>query len=197
MDGFGWLSYVVFLRNAVKFLVQCADNTLLRFMKSQTVPSKRTQGGFTLVEIAATIVIVAVVGVYAVPRMMGTSDVAAKVTADRVLAALHYAQTLAQRQGAATEVVMTAPNHLVVRYQAGPTVVTFTTQNWDGSATAVADTYDVLLHPDVTILPAPPATISYGAGGFLTAGAGTYTITYGSLDSFRIKVEPTGAAHFE
>ena len=195
MGRFRWLSYVVFLRNTVKFLVQCADNILLLFMKNQTVTSKRTQGGFTLVEIVAAMVIMAAVAAYAVPRMLGSNDFAAKMTADRVLAALHYAQTLAQRQGVATEVVITtAPNHLVVRYQAGPTVVTFATQNWDGSPTAVADTYDVVLHPDAPVV--PTATISYGANGVSTAGAGTYTIA-GNGMSFRIKVESTGATHFE
>lgn len=161
------------------------------------MPYKPTQDGFTMVELVAAIVVMAVIAIYAAPRMMGSSDFAAKTTADRVLAALQYAQMLAQRQGVATEVVITTapPNHLAVQYQAGPALVEFTTQNYDGSATTAANRYDVDLSPDVTIIPG--ATIIYGANGTLTAGAATYTITHGISDNFKIKVEPTGFAHFE
>ena len=144
-------------------------------------------------EVVAVAVIATVLAAYAIPRMMGPSDVAAKVTADRVLAALHYAQTLAQRQGVATSVdITTAPNHLAVRYQVGSLLVDFPTQNYDGSDSG--GKYDANLSPDVTINSA--ATTSYDSNGIPTT-IPTYTFTRGNLDKFIIKVEPTGFAHFE
>lgn len=149
-----------------------------------------------MVEVVAVAVIATILAAYAIPRMMGPSDVAAKITADRVLAAMHIAQTLAQRQGVATGVAVTAPNQLAVSlavFQAG-IPVSFSTQNYDGTDTG--GIYDALLHPEVTIIPA--INIAYGTDGVPTSGAGiTYTIAHGNLDEFKIKVEPTGYAHFE
>ena len=147
-----------------------------------------------MVEIVATMVIMVVVAAYAIPRMMGSNDVAAKVTADRVLAALHFAQTLAQRQGVATSAVIetTPNNHLAVNQGGFP--VSFPTQNYDGTT---RDVYDALLHPTVTFVPVS-AVIAYGADG-IPSPVSSYSVTVKGNDgmSFKIKAEPTGFAHFE
>lgn len=156
----------------------------------KTVPDKRTQNGFTMVEIVAATVIATILAAYAIPRMMSASDVAAKVTADRVLAAMYIAQTLAQRQGMATGVEVTSAKHLLVLQNA--TAVSFQTHNYDGTDTG--GFYDVLLPPDVTI---PAINIAYGSDGIPTSGVTTYTIAHGTSDRFTIRLEPTGFAHFE
>lgn len=200
MDGLRCLSYVIALRNTFKFLVQRADNTLLRLMKSPAVPNRPKQGGFTMVEIVAGIVISVIVAAYAVPRMLGPSDFAAKVTADSVLAAVHYAQTLAQRQGMATSAVF-ANSPGIPLVTSGLSVnqsgvhVTFSAQNYNGTNTA-NDLYNALLNPGVTFVPAS-GVIAYSASGVLTAGSGSYTIAGAGMPSVKIKVEPTGFAHFE
>jgi prepilin-type N-terminal cleavage/methylation domain-containing protein len=169
-------------------------------MQNQTVPYKQRQTGFTLVEVVAVMVITTILAAYAIPRMLGPGEFAAKVTADRVLAALQYAQVLAQRQGVATSVVIVAapPGFAVRQLAATPPscitppgcTVTFTTQNYDGTDTG--GLYNVKLHPDVTI---SGGTITYGANGIPTVGAGTYSINDVGM-SFTIKVESTGFAHF-
>jgi MSHA pilin protein MshA len=194
------LSYVIFLRSAFKFMPPGADNSLSRFMKNRTVPNKRMQSGFTMVEVVAVLVIVVVLAAAAIPRMMGTSDVAARVTADRVLAALHYAQVLAQRQGVPTsavfadEPIATVTAGLTV-YQSG-VQVGLATQNYDGTDTVPSGTYNVTLEPEVAFSPVS-GVVAYGADGIPTAGAGTSYTIGGSGISIKIKVEQTGFAHFE
>lgn len=157
--------------------------------------NSRIQGGYTLVELVAVMVIVVVLAAYAIPRMLGANDFAAKVTADRVLAALHYAQTLAQRQGVATDVEVTStPNRLAVKQ--GGTAVTFSTQNYDGTDTG--SKYDVKLSSDAVIAPSGTTTITYGTDGIpTTAGLPSSITITGSGMTFSIKVEVTGFAHFE
>jgi prepilin-type N-terminal cleavage/methylation domain-containing protein len=164
-------------------------------MQSQAVSNK--QSGFTLVEVVAVMVITTILAAYAIPRMMGSSDVAAKVTADRVLAALQYAQVLAQRQGVPTRVEIAAGPILTVKQ--GVAAVIFSTQNYDGTDTG--GKYDVKLDPDVSIaisgISGSPLPISYGVDGIPTPAGSSYSITInGSGMSFTIKVESTGFAHF-
>lgn len=151
-----------------------------------------------MVEVVAVLVIVVVLAAAAIPRMMGSGDVAARVTADRVLAALHYAQTLAQRQGVPTSAVFADEPMLPVTagltvYQSG-VQVGLATQNYDGTDTG--GKYNVSLEPEVVFNPVS-GVVAYGADGIPTAGAGTsYTIS-GSGITIKIKVEQTGFAHFE
>lgn len=185
----------------------CKKPILLQLMK--TLPNKQFQGGFTIVEIVAVMVLATILAAFAIPRMMSSSDVAAKVTADRVLAAMHIAQTLAQRQGVATSVEITAPpspgspSNLAVKQ--GVSVVILATQNYNGADTS---NYSLTLHPDAIIDPSA-LTITYGANGIPTAGAGTtsavsifrkiadpVTGTEKNVDISKINVEPTGFAHF-
>jgi len=154
-------------------------------MQSLTVSNK--QSGFTLVEVVAVMVIVVVLAASAIPRM-GPGEFAARTAADRVLAALQYAQVLAQRQGVPTDVVITAGPILTVKQNVTP--VTFPAQNYDGSDTG--GLYSVKLHPDVSI---SAVNVTYGADGIPTAGASSYSVT-GNGMSFTIKVESTGFAHF-
>jgi len=154
-------------------------------MQSLTVSNK--QKGFTLVEVVAVTVIVVVLAASAIPRI-GSGGVAARTAADQVLAALHYAQVLAQRQGVVTSVVVTAGTNRLTVNQTG--IVSFPIQNYDGTDTG--GKYDVKLHPSVSL---SSGTITYGVDGIPTAGVGSYNIT-GNGMSFTIKVESTGFAHF-
>ena len=157
---------------------------MLQPMKNKTIPNRPTQGGFTMVEVVAVTVIMVVLAAYAVPRMMSSTDVSAKVTADRVLAALYIAQTLAQRQGVATGVAIQttllnndcididptrppSPNCLIVSQIGTP--VSFPTQDYDGTLN-VSGTYAVRLHPRTPPF-GPP---SYGLNISATATPITY-----------------------
>lgn len=66
-----------------------------------TAPTVRVrQRGFTLVELVMVLVILGVLAVYAVPRMMGSSDTAARGLHDSTLSYLRYAHktAIAQRR---------------------------------------------------------------------------------------------------
>ena len=151
-------------------------------MQNQTVPNK--QNGFTLVEVVAVMVIVVVLAASAIPRM-GPGEFAARTAADRLLAALQYAQVLAQRQGVATSVVI-APGdpQIIVKYSLSGTVVPLGNETYSD--------YRIRLNSDVVL---SAGTVTYGVNGIPTAGVGTYSIS-GNGMNFIIKVESTGFAHF-
>lgn len=140
------------------------------------------QAGFTMVEIVAVMVIVVILGAYAIPRMMGPGEFAVRAAADRLAAALHYAQTLAQRQGVATSVVIAASDpQITLKYTLSGTIVPLANETYSD--------YRVRLHPDVSIT---TGTITYGTDGLPTAGAGTYAVNEYGVKRFTVTVQPTG-----
>jgi len=147
---------------------------------------KKNQRGFTLVEIVAVMVTVTILAAYAVPHMMGSGGFAARTNADRLLAALQYAQTLAQRQGVATSVAIaaTTPNIAVLQNNLA---VNLQNESYNGL-------YKIDLHPDVSVTPS--ATVIFGTNGIPTAGTGTYSIKENGTTRFTIVVEATGFTHF-
>lgn len=146
--------------------------------------NNKQQRGFTLVEITAVMVIVTVLAAYAIPRMAGPGEFAARTNADRLLAALQYAHTLAQRQGIATSLVLSSATFSVQQYGA---YVKLATEN------NAAGNYIVDVHPEVTITSSCGTTVFNADGG---AAACTYSIKEGGVTHFTILVETSGFVHF-
>lgn len=155
-------------------------------MNSRTVFSKSSQAGFTLVELVAVSVIVTILAAYAIPRMMGPGEFAVRTAADRLVAALHYAQTLAQRQGIATSVTLSAaaPN-LTVLQNGSP--VSFQSESYNGQ-------FKLDWHSEVSVVPSG-VTITFGVDGMPTSGAGTYSVQENGVTRYSVKIESTGFAY--
>lgn len=134
-----------------------------------------------MVEIVAVSVIVTVLAAYAIPRMMGPGEFAVRTAADRLVAALHYAQVLAQRQGVATSVVIAATDpQITVKYDGGAVV---------SLANETYNDYQIRLHPDVSIT---TGAIVYGVDGVPTMGVGIYNINENGVKRFTVTIQPTG-----
>lgn len=139
-----------------------------------------------MVEIVAVMVIVVTLSAYAIPRMMGPGEFAVRTAADRLLAALHYAQVLAQRQGVSTSVVIAgADPQITVKYTASGTVVSLANETYSD--------YRIRLHSDVSIT---TGTVIYGTDGIPTAGTGTYSVQENGVTRFTVTVESNGHAHY-
>ncbi len=134
-----------------------------------------------MVEVVAVTVIVVVLSAYAIPRMMGPGELAVRTAADRLVAALHYAQVLAQRQGKKISVVIAATDpQITVKYDGGA-VVPLANENYSD--------YQIRLHSDVSIT---SGTITYGEDGVPTAGTGQYDVKENGVKRFTVTVQPTG-----
>ncbi len=139
------------------------------------------QSGFTLVEFVAVTVIVVVLAASAIPRV-GAGEFAARTAADRLLAALQYAQVLAQRQGGASVVIAAIDPQITVKDKTG-TVVPLANE-------AYSD-YRVRLNSSISL---STGTVTYGAGGISQAGA-TFSIVENGAVRYTVVLEPTGFAH--
>ncbi len=148
------------------------------------------QRGFTLVEIVVVVITTAILAAYAIPRMMGPGEFAVRTNADRLLAALQYAQTLAQRQGVPTSMVYTGTTISVMQ---NGTNVKLATER-DSSGEYVFD-----VHPDVTIVPQAPCatnTVTFGANGVSTVGVRcVYNIIENGATRFTVTVETSGYSY--
>jgi len=159
-------------------------------MNSRTVLSKSRQAGFTLVEIVAVTVIVTILAAYAIPRMMGPGEFAVRAAADRLVAALHYAQTLAQRQGNKIEVVIQLSDPQITVKKQGGAVVLLPNE--------VYDDYRVRLHSEVSITPSDTITydldgIPTSLGGVTIPAAGkSFYINENGVKRYTVTVQPTG-----
>lgn len=151
-------------------------------MNSRTVSSKSRQSGFTLVELVAVSVIVTILAAYAIPRMMGPGEFAVRTAADRLVAALHYAQILAQRQGLETSVVIAASDpQITVKYAVSNAVVLLANETYSD--------YRIKLHSDVSIT---SGSITFGTDGVPTAGSGIYYVNENGVKRYTVTVQPTG-----
>lgn len=146
-------------------------------MNSRTVSSKSSQAGFTLVELVAVSVIVTILAAYAIPRMMGPGEFAVRTAADRLVAALHYAQILAQRQGVETKVEIST--QIKVTQSGNP--VSFPSET--------GNTYVVNIHPDVSIT---SGNITFGTDGIPTVGTGNYYVNENGVKRYTVTVQSTG-----
>jgi prepilin-type N-terminal cleavage/methylation domain-containing protein len=85
---------------------------------SMLVRRSRCESGFSLIELAIVVLLVAIVSVVAYSRL-STGPMIVSTQADRLASAIRYAQTLAMTQGARYEVVLTSTTYAVYRTAAG------------------------------------------------------------------------------
>ncbi|MHA1569404.1 MAG: pilus assembly FimT family protein [Alphaproteobacteria bacterium] len=79
----------------------------------------RPAAGFTLVELVTIILIVGILAAFAVPRMLGRSDVEPVTASNTVLSAAHRARQLAMTKGSAANVQLipdSANNRIRITY---------------------------------------------------------------------------------
>lgn len=165
---------------STKFFVLSVVKDSMVAMSSQIMSSKSRQAGFTMVEIVAVTVIVVILAAYAVPRMMGPGEFAVRTAADRLVAALHYAQTLAQRRGVETKVEISTQ----IKVIQGVTPVSFPSET--------GNTYVVDIHSDVTIT--PTGTLTFDSNGVPNVGgvAKIYDVNENGVKRYTVTVQPTG-----
>lgn len=180
------------MRFARRHQLNTAHSKLLLFNSGSVtnhgiIVNDKHQRGFTLVEIVAVLITTAILAAYAIPRMMGPGEFAVRTNADRLLAALQYAQTLAQRQGVPTSMVYTA---MTISVKQGGLNVKLATEN-------NSTDYIFEVHPDVTITPAcGHFTVTFGANGVPTAGAPcVFNIIENGATRFTVTVETSGYSY--
>lgn len=176
-------------------------------MKRISVPARCTQHGFTLVEVVAVMVITVTLAAWAMPRMGGPSEYAVRTAADRLVAALHYAQVLAQRQGLKTKVeikneVIAGENRYVLRVTQNGSLVSMLHEHMHPQSVDPEDPnndkYKIIFHSGVSIIAssAPCGTVSYNDIGIPTTITSecVYEIRENGETRVKLKLEPTGHA---
>ena len=119
--------------------------------------------GYTLLELMAILIIVGILAAVLAPRFLGTSGFTGQTTADKLLAAARYAETLAQNQGVTTALTVGANSFSV-------------TQNGVAVANPArpSTSFIVPLPAGVTIT--PQTTVNFARPGVPSATP-TFTIT--------------------
>ncbi len=141
----------------------------------------KTAAGFTLLEVVTVLVIAAVLAAVLAPRFIGATGFTGQTTADKLLMAARYAETLAQNQGVTTSLTIGA-NSFSVTQNGGVAVANPTLQ----SASFV-----VPLPAGVTITSQPTTTtVSFARPGVPNATP-IFTVA-GPGSTVRIDVTATG-----
>lgn len=149
-------------------------------MNFQVMPYKSMQNGFTLVEVVAVMVITVTLAAWAMPKMDRAGDIGTGSAANRLVAALQYAQVLAQRQGVDTKVEITSAQIKVT--QSGTPVK------------LSADDYVFELSREVLVENC--TNITYKPDGTFVPAAGiTCLVKENGETRFIVKIEPTGHAY--
>lgn len=122
------------------------------------------QGGFTLVELVMTMVIIGILAVTVIPQLFGTNVFEDRGAADQVKAALRYGQKVAIAQRGPVSVNISAA------------AVS------DCGATLAVGNVNCVISNNVTVAPALPQTVTFdalgqpGAAASFTVGASTITV---------------------
>lgn len=140
-------------------------------------PSCDSLAGYTLLELVAILIIVGILAAVLAPRFIDATGFSGQTTADKLLMAARYAETLAQNQGVTTSLTVGASSFSVT--QNGAAVANPTLQ----SASLV-----VPLPAGVTIT--PQTTVNFTRPGIPSATP-TFTVA-GPGSSAQIYVTATG-----
>lgn len=166
---------------------------IVPLMKRISVPARCTQHGFTLVEVVAVMVITVTLAAWAMPKMDRAGDIGTGSAANRLVAALQYAQVLAQRQGVETQVLIASVDpQIIVKYSSG-TIVALPNETYSD--------YRIRLHGDVSIAGCATTTVAFKPDGTLTINGSLPTtvtdcfINQNGETRFTVKIEPTGHAY--
>lgn len=155
-------------------------------MKRISLPIRHTQQGFTLVEVVAVMVITVTLAAWVMPKMDRAGDIGTGSAANRLVAALQYAQVLAQRQGVETKVEIT-PAQIKVTQSGTPVKLS-------------ADDYVFELDREIQITGCT-SSIVYKADSTLTVdgapmpAVGKTCLVNNGETRFTVKIEPTGYAY--
>lgn len=163
---------------------------IVPLMKRISVPTQRTQHGFTLVEVVAVMVIAVTLAAWVMPKMDRAGDIGTGSAANRLVAALQYAQVLAQRQGEKTRVANISSLPKVEQWNTVTLV-------WDTVKLQNED-YQVKLDADISISPVLPCvetTVEFAANGLPSSGSPCTFSIQNAGASFKVKIEPTGYAY--
>lgn len=140
------------------------DSHLIRFIRAgrdHRVPLVRpfaaarrsgVSSGYTLLELVAVLVVAGVLMALLAPQFIDDSGFTGQTTADKLLAAARYAETLAQNQGLTTS-LMVGPNSFSVTQNKPPVPVP--------DPTLQSSTYVTPIPSGVTISSSPGATVSF------------------------------------
>ncbi|MHB8253712.1 MAG: prepilin-type N-terminal cleavage/methylation domain-containing protein [Acidiferrobacter sp.] len=74
---------------------------------------RATTSGYTLLEIVVVLVVVSILAAVLAPRFIGVSGFTGQTTADKLLVAARYAETLAQNQNVSTSLTVTGTDFSV------------------------------------------------------------------------------------
>lgn len=131
--------------------------------------SRAVSAGYTLLELVAVLIVTGILAAVLAPRFIGGSGFTGQTTADKLLAAARYAETLAQNQGVATSLTVGANSFSVTQL----------TKN--GRKVSVADptlqsaSFVVPIPAGVTITP-NPTTVTFTRPGVPSATP-TFAVT--------------------
>ena len=141
-----------------------------------------TGSGFTLLETVVVLVVVGILAAVLAPRFIGTSGFTGQTTADKLLMAARYAETLAQNQGIATA--------LTVGSKTLGSTTFAVTQNGSPvpDPTLQSARFVVPFPPGVTVTPSTTVTFVRGSGPSL---APTFTVT-GQGPAIQVHVTAAG-----
>jgi prepilin-type N-terminal cleavage/methylation domain-containing protein len=144
------------------------------------------KSGFTLAEMVMVIAIVSVMMFVAFSRLNGIDDLPAMTDEEHLLAALQYAQTLAQRQGIETSVVISSGTPNIKVTQKGASVYLPTRSD------KLTSLYEENFGSGVSVTPASD-TITYSVDG-IPSKAAAFTVLKGS-HSYAITLTSLGYAY--
>ena len=137
-------------------------------------------------------VITVTLAAWAMPKMDRAGDIGTGSAANRLVAALQYAQVLAQRQGVETQVLIAVTDpQIKVKYLSGAEVA-LPNENYDN--------YWIRLHGDVSITGCGTPVVYKPDGTLTINGSPPSTVTSCLINQngetrFTVKIEPTGHAY--
>jgi len=121
----------------------------------------RHRGGFTLVELIVTIVLVAILAVYAIPKFVNSDIAAARTAQDTVLVAARRAQQMAMDKGNIATVQLITDNS---NHRARISYVEGGAQTIDFALPSELTVTDAVISYDVLGNATPATTLSVGGG---------------------------------
>ncbi|HEY8539920.1 MAG TPA: GspH/FimT family pseudopilin [Steroidobacteraceae bacterium] len=154
--------------------------------------SSRSHCGFTLVELLATLVIVAIVAAVSVPRLFNTQTFQERGYADELAGSLRYARKIALASGCGVAVFIDAANYSL-QQRASLAACNSTGSPWSTPVRRADGTLAAGTAPSGVSV-APATTIVFDANGAVVGGApapiavGPFTISI--QDSGHVTVTP-------
>ena len=143
--------------------------------------------GYTLLELVAVLIVVGILAAVLAPQFIDGSGFTGQTTADKLLVAARYAETLAQNQGVTTSLVVGANSFSV-------------TQNGVAVANPTLQSQSLIVPLPTNVTITPPTTVSFARPGvpnstptFTVAGPGSTTQVYVTATGYIYECGSQGA----